>query len=174
MGHKKAWQLTEDVVKLFAGIRERVDDAVIIFLSNDIVGITSVLKKYDVRKDEYVIAYVPHNEVPTYSYAADLAIILRDDTIVNRAASPVKFSEYLASGAMVIISNNIGDLPDIVSRYNLGFVIDSKNGIFEFDIQENFYKTKIANATRCRDIAESEFSVDNSINIFEQVYCRLQ
>lgn len=45
---------------------------------------------------------VNHLEIPSYLSAADFGVIFRDDSIVNRVASPIKLSEYLASGLKVI------------------------------------------------------------------------
>lgn len=49
-------------------------------------------------------------EVSRYLQAADVAVILRRDNLLNRTASPVKIGEYLASGLGVIVSPCIGDV----------------------------------------------------------------
>ncbi len=48
------------------------------------------------------IASVPHSEIPGYLSAADYGIIFRDESLVNQVSSPVKLSEYLASGLLII------------------------------------------------------------------------
>ena len=172
MGHKKAWQLTEAVVNIFSDIQKHLPDSMIIFLSDDVEGITKSLQYYGIDKENYIITYVPHDEVPMYSYAADIAIILRDDSIVNRVASPVKFSEYIASGAMVIISNNIGDLPEIVKKYNIGYVIKKNNNEIASHIAQLFNKDNRSLAEKSRYVAEKEFSVENTIRVFTECYSK--
>lgn len=49
-------------------------------------------------------------EVPAELAQADCGIILRDDTLVNRVASPIKIGEYLAAGLGVLVSPCIGDV----------------------------------------------------------------
>lgn len=46
--------------------------------------------------------FVPHDQMPAYLSAADYGLMFRDESIVNRVSSPVKLSEYLASGLMVL------------------------------------------------------------------------
>jgi len=70
-----------------------------------------------------VLLQVPRSEVPKYLSAADIAILIRKPTVVNRVASPTKFAEYLLCGLPVIISEGIGDSSDLVRSKGVGVVI---------------------------------------------------
>ena len=70
--------------------------------------------------------HVAPHEVHNILSCADAALLLRPQTVTNRVASPVKFSEYLQAGLPVIISPNIGDFSAFVSRENCGWVIGEK------------------------------------------------
>jgi len=48
---------------------------------------------------------VPYEEVTKYLNAVDFAVVWRDNNIVNKVASPVKFSEYVCTGLPVIANN---------------------------------------------------------------------
>lgn len=74
--------------------------------------------------------------------AADLGIILRDNVMTNRVASPTKLGEYLLAGLPVLASDHIGDYSDFIRRHNLGFIVDN-------DIDQ-----LVAAAGRCRFSAE--------------------
>ncbi len=54
-------------------------------------------------ENEINILKVPHEEVPGYLNAADIGFLIRDDSVVNRVASPTKLGEYLACGLPVIV-----------------------------------------------------------------------
>lgn len=62
------------------------------------------------------------DEVPKYLMAGDYGLLIRDETITNKVASPVKFAEYLACGLNVIISENLGDYSEFVLKNNCGNV----------------------------------------------------
>ncbi|MBS1652561.1 MAG: hypothetical protein JSU07_11190 [Bacteroidetes bacterium] len=63
------------------------------------------------------------SEVPIYLVMADYGLLLREETITNKVASPVKFAEYIACGLKVIISDNLGDYSALIHKnQNLGFL----------------------------------------------------
>jgi glycosyltransferase involved in cell wall biosynthesis len=48
--------------------------------------------------------------------------LLRDNLLLNRVASPVKFLEYCGSGVIPIISNWVGDYSQLVVEKDLGYL----------------------------------------------------
>jgi len=73
--------------------------------------------------NQIVVVSCPRKDVTKYLSAADVAILVRKDTIVNRVASPTKFAEYLLCGLPVLVSHNIGDSSDIIKENGLGVVL---------------------------------------------------
>ena len=73
------------------------------------------LSKRDLDYDNVITKFVPYDEVPSYLSAADVAFIWRDASIVNRVASPVKVSEYMACG-LPIIHNGVVELINEVTE----------------------------------------------------------
>jgi glycosyltransferase involved in cell wall biosynthesis len=173
MGHKKAWQLTENVVNYFAYLKKYVTDLKLIFLSNEVKETDLALGKRNISGDDYLIKFVPHREVPIYSYAADMAIIIRDDSIINKVASPVKFSEYLASGTFVLTSPSIGDLAAIVRRHDIGFVLNRESvkdlPLFVRRIFSNEERKRLI-AEKCREVGEENFSLERTLKTFTEAY----
>lgn len=60
--------------------------------------------------------------------AGDHGILVREDTVTNRVASPTKFAEYLAAGLRIIISPRLGDFSAQVEADDLGLVFDPGSG----------------------------------------------
>lgn len=60
-------------------------------------GLMENIHRYNITIDS-----VPHAEIPGFLSAADYGIIFRDESLVNQVSSPVKLSEYLAAGLLVI------------------------------------------------------------------------
>lgn len=69
--------------------------------------------------------HVAPDEVPKYLLGADFGLLIRENTITNKVASPVKFAEYLACGLTVIISNELGDYSDFVLKHKCGYLFDN-------------------------------------------------
>jgi hypothetical protein len=55
---------------------------------------------------------------------ADYGILIREQSVTNQVASPVKFAEYLACGLQVLISEGIGDFTDFVKQQNCGKIFN--------------------------------------------------
>ncbi|MES2513959.1 MAG: hypothetical protein V4580_07425 [Bacteroidota bacterium] len=59
-------------------------------------------------------------EVPRYLLAGNFGILIREKSVTNQVASPVKFAEYLCCGLAVIISEDLGDYSAFVQDNNCG------------------------------------------------------
>lgn len=71
---------------------------------------------------QVIIKLVKPNEVPEYLLAADYGLLIREPSVTNQVASPVKFAEYLACGLHVLISKQLGDYSDFVINNKVGFI----------------------------------------------------
>jgi glycosyltransferase involved in cell wall biosynthesis len=100
--------------------------------------------------------HVKPNEVPQYLLAADYGLLIREQTITNQVASPVKFAEYLACGLPVIISENLGDYSDFVVKNNCGHLLN------EFNFQTS-------NKAVIKSIALNHFKKSVFINEYKKV-----
>jgi hypothetical protein len=62
-------------------------------------------------------------EVHALLRTCDYGWLVRENTVTNQVASPVKFAEYLAAGLSVVISENLGDFSSFVKDNECGVVI---------------------------------------------------
>jgi len=122
-GSTVKWQLPESTVTFFKNIKEMISEAYLLFLTNNV----SYARKYFDGMDgrDYLVISVPYSEVPAYLNAADIGILLRERNLVNRVASPIKFSEYLSCGLPIIISRGVGDTEEIIKEHRVGKLVDS-------------------------------------------------
>lgn len=87
------------------------------------------LSKVNVDHPNVITKYVKYEEVSGYMSAADVALIFREKSIVNKVASPVKFSEYLCSGLPVISNKNVDVIKQCIEDSGYGLLIDSMDDI---------------------------------------------
>ncbi|MDQ3101430.1 MAG: glycosyltransferase, partial [Bacteroidota bacterium] len=66
--------------------------------------------------------WLPHAQVHGVLAACDIGLLVRSRSVTNEVASPTKFAEYLHAGLPVLISENIGDLSELVQKDRLGWV----------------------------------------------------
>ncbi|MFO7524948.1 MAG: glycosyltransferase [Ignavibacteriaceae bacterium] len=94
------------------------------------------LSKKELRHINIINKFVSYSEMPEYLNAADAAIIWRDKSIVNQAASPVKFSEYICCGLPVIANNSVDMIAEYIKEHNCGLLIDSFDELEEKAIRD--------------------------------------
>lgn len=91
----------------------------ILFLSDKDENILKLEKDFP---DQVICKKLPPAEVPVYLAASDYGLLIREESITNKVASPVKFAEYLACGLKVIISENLGDYTEFVMQHSCGYI----------------------------------------------------
>ena len=128
--------------------------------------------------EHMTIISVPHDRVPAYLAAGDGGLLLRERSLINEVASPVKFGEYLASGTPVIISDGIGDYSALTRRERVGLVLNSKwqDDIITARLQE-FVVDYIGATTewrsRCRQSAHQFLNLSQYVPKMAEVYRQL-
>ncbi len=139
-------------IDLIAGFMEKVFSADpryrLLLLSGIDLKQHPVFNKFT---DRIVQIWVDHFEVPGMLACADYGLLLREHSVTNHVASPVKFAEYLYQGLPVIISPDIGDYSELVSNSRIGHVWD--NGPLPI-----LNKISQEERIRIRDFAKSNFS----------------
>ena len=75
--------------------------------------------------DRLIHLSLDRKDVPKYLNCADIGFMLRDSRDLNKAASPVKFPEYLACNLKVVASPGIGDVSDCIIKNDCGILIDT-------------------------------------------------
>lgn len=63
------------------------------------------------------------NEVPYLLIGADYGLLIREQSVTNEVASPVKFAEYLSCGLEVLLSDKLGDYSEFVRNNMCGYII---------------------------------------------------
>lgn len=120
-GSVAGWQSMELMTSFFKIILSN-KNAKVLFLSSKTEFIEDLQKQFP---SQVKCMRVEFEKVPAYLSAGDYGILIREKTITNKVASPVKFAEYLSSGLKVIISEEIGDYSEFVISNNCGYLFNS-------------------------------------------------
>lgn len=128
------------------------------------------LSKKEIRHINIINKFVSYSKMPQYLNAADAAIIWRDKSIVNKAASPVKFSEYVCCGLPVIANKNVKMISEFILENNCGSLFDNFNDISISSLRA------LANADRkiISDKGKMFFGVNTTVNNYLSNYSSIQ
>lgn len=121
-GVSAPWQCIRETIACFKLIKDFDDRAFLLVLSPD----REIFKQYlsCLDPEDYRVLSVEHTLMDRYLSSADCGFLIRKRNVINRVASPLKFSEYLMCGLPVIIGPGVGDFSDIIQNEGTGVVID--------------------------------------------------
>lgn len=175
IGGVSKWQQVDETIQLFRDLDCFCDNLRLMLIVQNISEIRDRLVSIFPEHPGNIILVenIGHGEVYRYLSAADVGIVLRENHILNRVASPIKFAEYLACGLPVILTPWVGDYSDIVPQKRLGLVIspDDPNKIektakFLEDLAEDPDSYKIA----CQRYAEENLSIEAIGKSLESIF----
>ncbi|RJO70200.1 MAG: glycosyltransferase [Myxococcales bacterium] len=178
VGSAQGYHVFDEVLRFVQAAREIRPDVFALVLTTDPEAVRSALSEADLG-DSSAVRRVPHAEVPRWLNAADLGLLLREPSLVNAVASPVKAAEYLACGLPLAISEGVGDLSALVRQEKLGVVVETLDGKAYAGAARRFFagwegSDREALRARCRRAAVRRLSWESCMKTFDAAYRRLR
>lgn len=125
-GSVSGWQSFGLVKQTLGPLLKESEKAALLFLSPPDKHIEEMQKEFPGRVFR---AWVKHHEVTPLLSACDYGVLIREQSVTNRVASPTKFAEYLSAGLPVMISEGIGDYAGFVRNNRCGIVLEDGQSI---------------------------------------------
>ena len=160
-GSVAGWQSFDLIQSFIKPILESSKNNKIVFLSSEDSNINLLQNNFP---NQVIQKNLNHQEVYKYLLAGDYGLLIREETITNKVASPVKFAEYLASGLKVIISENLGDYTQFVKDNNCGYNLSEFNSL-----NNSFDNISITEKLRLNAIATENFTKNQFLEPFTKV-----
>jgi hypothetical protein len=130
-GSVSGWQGFSMIADFMRPVLKGAANNKLVFLSDRDLNIDRLMQEFPAQ---VVVRRLHPAEVSSFMIAGDYGLLIREPSVTNKVASPVKFAEYLACGLRVIISPDLGDYSDFVRRHDCGWVIGDKIGIIGQDM----------------------------------------
>lgn len=150
-GSTAGWQSFELLYNFILPVLKASPAVKLLFLADTDPFITKLKTEFP---DQILSKKVKPNEVPKFLMIGDYGLLIREQSLTNLVASPLKFAEYLAYGLKVIISENLGDYSDFVKKQNCGIVWNGNQS-------ERMAPISFAEKKIIRELALTNFSKRN-------------
>lgn len=129
-GGVSKWQRIKESILVYKFISQNINQPVkLSIVTSDKEKIYDLISKKEQELYSIKILSLQPKEVSDYLRNCDFGFLLRDKSIVNRVASPVKFLEYTSNGVIPIISDEIGDYSSDVENTVLGICLKNYSQI---------------------------------------------
>ena len=123
-----SYNCVDAIVKLFAAVHAKNANAKLLIIAKKITdGFKGLMDSYpDIKESVITLESVPNQEMVKYLNAADFALLLRQNVVLNNVSSPVKFAEFQLCGLPVIISEAVFDYAHFCKNNHTGYVLSNE------------------------------------------------
>lgn len=162
-GSLSAWNRPDLILAAYRAVRSAHAGAKLLLLT----GSAAEARALFGREAGVIVRSVAHADIQHYLALADLGLLLRDRSPVNRVASPVKFAEYLACGVPVLVSPGVGDFSAMVDKEGVGYVL--REGLQFARVVNEVRAQRTAFRRRCVDLAARHFDGDRYLSLYREL-----
>lgn len=114
------------LLKAFRSLCNKYNNIKLVLLGGSNVhgsdNMSRLISDLKLEKRAIIIKQQPYTLMPKYLSAFDIACSPKIDTVVNRAATPVKIYEYMAMGLPAVVSS-VGEISKVIENGVDGFLI---------------------------------------------------
>jgi len=175
LGSIGGWYLTREMLQFCKALLDKKPDAKFLFISNNNhKDITDAAKEYGVPPERIIVKFGKRHEVPVLLSFSNYSLFFIKACYSKLSSSPTKHGEIMAMGIPVIANSGVGDVKEIVEKYEAGFVLDdftaaSMNTVVEkmIDPQTTF------NAEKIRAGAKDFYDLDTTVATYAEVYKKI-
>jgi len=174
LGSIGGWYLTEEMMRFCKLLSDKMPQAKFLFISphlHDVIAAAAV--KYGLSPDKLIVKHGKRHEVPALLSLSDYSIFFIKPCYSKISSSPTKHGEIMAMGIPVITNGGVGDVKEVVTKYNAGYVVnDFTDEAFKIVID------KILNGgpldkIAIRNGAEEFYSLDHAVESYRKVYAKI-
>lgn len=178
IGSLGSWYLADEMAELLGAARKRNPKTFALILTkNSPDEIKPQLLENGFTEEDFYIGKVPHEEIPCYLSAADVAVSFIKACYSKQSSSPTKIAEYLASGLPIICNRGVGDVDSLIQTDKIGAIVDG----FDAEDYEKALRTigqlreSGGLSERCRASARNRFDLEKIGGVkYRNLYQRLK
>ena len=171
LGSIGGWYLTDEMMRLCKMISDKFPAAKFLFISPHRHGeIEAAAARQGLAVGRIITIHAGRHEVPVLLSFSSYSIFFIKPCYSKMSSSPTKHGEIMAMGIPVITNSGVGDVEEIVIKYNAGYIVHdfSEKGfaavVNSIAAGNNFNKEEI------RKGAFDFYALSEAINRYRKVY----
>jgi glycosyltransferase involved in cell wall biosynthesis len=171
LGSLGSWYMLDEMLELFAVIKEKFTSAKFLFVTHSPASmILSKLSRYNIKESDVLISEALRNEVPLFVKASDINISFIKPVYSKLSSSPTKLAEVLAMGIPIVVNSGVGDVKSIVEKSKGGIVIDQFTRESYIMIRDAIPELLRSDSAKVRENIEHVFSLRHGIELYKDAY----
>ena len=174
LGSVGGWYLTDEMMRLCKVLSDKFPAAKFLFISpHRHAVITSAAAKQGLHANKIITKHAKRHEVPVLLSFSSYSIFFIKPCYSKISSSPTKHGEIMAMGIPVITNSAVGDVAEIVSKYNAGYIVNSFSENEFIAVADNIAAGKIFNRDEIRKGAFDFYALPQAIERYREVYTEI-
>lgn len=168
--------LFNEMIDLFLVIKRHITDSVFYIITHsDMRWVESKIKERGLNQEDYLVDKSVREDIPDNLSVFDVSIFFYAISFGRKGTCPTKMAESLACGVPFIANSGIGDVDDIINKYNVGVIVSETNNKEYEKAFMKILQLKKDNelSKRCRETAIKAFDLKFGVNRYIELYERL-
>lgn len=171
LGSIGGWYLTDEMMRCCKMISDAMPQVKFLFISPHLHHIIAqAAAKYNLAPEKLIVKHVQRNQVPVLLSCSHYSIFFIKPCYSKMSSSPTKHGEIMAMGIPVITNSGVGDVKEIVQKYNAGFVVDDFSEASFNNIVTQLKTLPVFNRVGIRKGAEEFYALDIAAQRYDSVY----
>jgi glycosyltransferase involved in cell wall biosynthesis len=171
LGSIGGWYLIAEMMQFCKLLSEKKPSTKFLFISphrHDEIVAAAV--KYGVSSEKIITKKADRSEVPLLLSLSDYSIFFIKPCYSKQSSSPTKHGEIMAMGIPLITNSGVGDVKEIVLRYNSGIVLDEFTETAFSVTVDKIVSGYSYDAADIRQGAKDFYSLDAAIKKYNEIY----
>lgn len=125
LGSLGGWYLTDKMMECFKIFSDKIPGARFLFISpHQHEIIIAKAKEFGIEESKIIIKQAERAEVPVLLSLSSYSLFFIKPCYSKQASSPTKHGEIMAMGLPLITNSGVGDVAEIVQKYESGIVLN--------------------------------------------------
>ncbi|MEP7163360.1 MAG: glycosyltransferase [Ferruginibacter sp.] len=171
LGSIGGWYLTDEMMQLCKKLSGKFPSAKFLFISpHRHEVITNAAEKHGLHAGKIITRQAKRHEVPVLLSFSSYSIFFIKPCYSKISSSPTKHGEIMAMGIPVITNSGVGDVAEIVKKYNAGFILDDFSEGTLNGVVDKIAEGKSFDRENIRNGAKDFYALDNAVKTYRKVY----
>lgn len=171
LGSIVGWYLTDEMMEFFKMLSLKMPSAKLLFISpHHHEVIFEKAEQFGIPKGRIIVNQAQRHEVPLLLSFSTLSVFFIKPCYSKKSSSPTKHGEIMAMGVPVITNKGVGDVAEIIEKYQSGIVLE--------DLSKQSFEEAIASIANgisfdkaeIRKGAKEYYDLDKAVFSYQSIY----
>lgn len=167
IGSLGSWYQIEKIISFFSQFKNMHKESYLLILTCSLIE-KQISKFPNNLYDSFCFLSCSREDMPKIIGISDLTLSFIKSSFSKFFSSPTKVGESFACGVPVLSTANIGDLDAHIKSFNLGYILNDKNFVSNFEF-ECLIQRKI-NSKQIRQNSYHIYSLDIALSKYNRIY----